>query len=166
MALEARQDDEPPAVLPGAASWTFSLSSVLLIITLIAVCLGVGALDLGWDGGEWGLGIALAVLAAPALLRASVAASRRRAEGQPMSAPEKAGMFLTSLCIVVLIIVSGVAAWAVTCFGLASVSLELAVVGIGAGVLTGLVAMFLMIYWLWPTNKRRTWGRGGGFWRD
>ena len=154
MALEARQDDESPTALPGTASWTFSLSSVLLIVTLIAVCLGVGALDLGWDGGEWGLGIGLAVLATPALLRASVVASRRRAKGQPMSVPEKAGAFLTSLCVVVLIIVSGVAAWAVTCFGLAAVSWELIDIGIGAGVLTGLVAMFVMIYWLWPTKKQ------------
>ncbi|MCO6454564.1 MAG: hypothetical protein J5I93_04530 [Pirellulaceae bacterium] len=94
-----RNDADPPAVtwpMRAEAARTFSLESLMLVVTLVAVCLSVGV----WVPG---LGILLAVLSTPALVRTVVVQLRRKAQGQPLSVGEKLTTFLASLGFVVLI---------------------------------------------------------------
>jgi hypothetical protein len=67
-------------------SLQFSLASLLLMVTLIAVVLG------GYAHSPC-IGIALAILAAPAVLYTAIAARRRQRRGKPMSAAEKVVVF-------------------------------------------------------------------------
>ena len=78
------------------AARTFSLESMLLTMTLVAVCVGVLMLAPG-------IGILLAVLSAPALVRTIGIRIRKKAVGQPLSSGEKLLAFLGSLVVVVTI---------------------------------------------------------------
>jgi hypothetical protein len=106
----------PPPMEP--ARRTFGLSSLMLVIALVAVCLGVYR-------EVPGLGILLAILVTPALVRTSVVATRRKAGGRPMPPLDKVGVFAGTLAAVVVIGVSAIAAFAITCFpiGLAAFSM-------------------------------------------
>src|SRR5688500_3211654 len=83
---------------PGTAP-TFRLSTLLLTITLIAVCLGVGT----WLPG---VGIGLAVLIAPAYVRTALAGLRLRRERKPATIEQKFIIFFASLGIVTAIAVA------------------------------------------------------------
>jgi hypothetical protein len=85
--------EAPTKVLPsaGKAKFQFSLASIMLIITLVAVILGAWRMDPR-------LGIVLAILAIPALIFTCIIASRRRACGQPFSIAKKIGVFAAWLC--------------------------------------------------------------------
>lgn len=88
---------------------TFRLNSLMLTITLIAVCLGVFQISLG-------IGFLLVTLVTPAFLRTVVAATRGRSAGQPLTTDDKLVMFAASFGLVVAIsIASGVAFYA-TCW--------------------------------------------------
>jgi hypothetical protein len=144
----------PPAA---AGPWTFSLSSLMLMMTLIAVCFGLG-------GVNPGLGIGVAILVTPAALRTAVAATRRRREGRGMTIDEKIAAFAASLGVVVAIIVATGAAFYATCwagfFGGAMLSEPFAkgydglFIGLWTGVilggLVGLYVLYRMLRWLWP----------------
>jgi len=105
----------PPTTFVSPAL-TFRISSLLMAIAVIAVCLGVAH-------ENWGLGIVLAVAVAPALLWTIYEATTNKANGRPMAVFEKVGTFLGSLVGVVVIEVSAVIAFVVTCvpMGLATV---------------------------------------------
>ncbi len=72
----------------------FQLSSLLLLVFLIAVCRSIGRLSPR-------LGILASVVAVLALLRTAVAAARWSALGQPTTALLKTAFFLQSVTIVV-----------------------------------------------------------------
>jgi hypothetical protein len=145
---------------PGTAP-TFRLSTLLLTITLIAICLGVGT----WLPG---VGIGLAVLIAPAYVRTALAGLRLRREGKAATIEEKFIVFFASLAIVTAIAVASGVAFYATCwvgfFG-GSLASEAAGVkgydslfhGLAAGVVTGgiagIVALFFAARWLWPYRK-------------
>ena len=75
---------------------TFGLSTLFLFITVIAVCLGVFF-------AAPGLGILLTVIVVPAFIRTSAATSAgEKAAGRPVGVPEKVGLFLGSLGIVLV----------------------------------------------------------------
>ena len=161
-AREGEAPAEPLARTTEPGSWTFSLSSLMLVMTLIAVTLGVGA-------QEPGLGFAFALLVAPAAIRTSVAAARRRRAGTGMGVTEKLWAFAASLGIVLATAVSGGAAFYATCwagfFGGALASEPFVsgydgiVWGLGAGVILGVIVglyvTYRMIRWLWPLNKAK-----------
>lgn len=157
---------EPVGLGPGAPSAptalvppvplqrTFTLSSLFLVMTLIAVCLGVAV-------QVPGLGIPLAILCTPALIRTMLIRSRRRAKGRSMTAGDKVLAFLGSLAVVTTIAVAAGGAFVAVCFslGLASFSISLNgsndwgialmiagwVLGIGIGLTVG----FFLVRWLW-----------------
>lgn len=147
----------PPALVPPVPMQrTFTLSSLFLVMTLIAVCLGV-AVQLP------GLGIPLAILCTPALIRTMLIRARRRAKGRSMTAGEKVLVFLGSLAVVTTIAVAAGGAFVAVCFslGLAGFSVSLGgssstrlgaalfiagwVLGIGLGLTVG----FFLVRWLW-----------------
>jgi len=141
---------------------TFQLSSLLLTVTWIAVCLGVALHSIG-------LGIALAVVGTPAMARTAVAAVRRKAAGRPMDVQEKLAAFAGSLGVVVAIGVAAGGTFFAMCwagfFGGAMLG-EAAgakhyeplgwgiVGGLALGTIAGLIVAFLVIRRLWPQRRR------------
>ncbi|MEX2119906.1 MAG: hypothetical protein WD847_09965 [Pirellulales bacterium] len=152
----------------------------MMLITLIAVCLGVAA-------AAPCLGIALAVVVTPALVRTFMASTRRKAQGQRLTMPEKVLAFWGSLGIVVLAGVAAGVAFFATCWiadGAASAvrgpqiliyddigpvagppsdqleadliaGFSVFFVGIIAAPVVGLIVGGLVLWWLWPTGKRK-----------
>ena len=88
---------------------TFRISSLLMVIAVIAVCLGVVHENLA-------LGIFLAFAVAPALVYTFIVAAKSKARGRPMNVFEKAGTFVASIVGVVVIAGSAFIAFGVTCF--------------------------------------------------
>ena len=93
---------------PQAPPFQFGLSSLLLITTLAAVIMSVSVMVPG-------VGILLAILATPALIRTYVLVRRSRADGKPAPTQEKFVLFITCLGISALIALGTGAAFFVTC---------------------------------------------------
>jgi hypothetical protein len=91
------------------AAYQFSLSSLLLIITLVAVLLGVFRIAPG-------VALALAFLTAPALVKTCIAVARRKARGQRVAPLAKLGIFAGSLGIVIVVVAATIAAFFAVCF--------------------------------------------------
>jgi hypothetical protein len=141
-------------IAPAAAA-RFSLASLMLVVTLAAVLFGVIAM-------RPGIGIALAVLSLPALVRTVGIQVRRREAGAPLAPLDRAMAFLASLAVATVIAVAAGASFVAICFpvGLAAFgtdSAPLAVVGWILGIVAGLVVGFFLARWLWPAT--RTWLR-------
>jgi hypothetical protein len=122
----------------------------MLIIALIAVCLGVAR-------EAPGLGIALGVVSTPALVRTVFAARRRESTGRPMSVGEKFVAFLGSIAVVVTLCAASGAAFVAICFpiGLASFSTSRGggggvAIAFTLGIVAGLVVIFFLARRLWP----------------
>ncbi len=77
----------------------FSISTLLLMMTLAAVVLSVFQV-------EPGVTVLLVLLAAPALLRTWDVTLRRQLQGQALSPRQKIALFLSSLVLVVAIIIA------------------------------------------------------------
>jgi hypothetical protein len=93
-----------------ASQSTFGLSTLFLVITVIAVCLGVFV-------AAPGLGILLAVIAVPAFVRTSAATSaQEQSAGRPVDVPDKVGLFLGSIGIMLLIGLAGFGAFFAACW--------------------------------------------------
>ncbi len=97
----------PPDSVSPALS--FKISSLLMVIAVIAVCLGVAHENLI-------LGIIQAVAVAPALAYTVIVAARNKARGRPMAIIDKVHTFLLAIVAVVVIAVSAIIAFVVTCF--------------------------------------------------
>ena len=141
--LPCSSDTSPPR--PQAPPFQFGLSSLLLITTLAAVIMSVGVMVPG-------IGIALAVISTPALIRTYVLVRRSRADGKPASTQEKFVFFVTCLGIAALIaLVTGVAFF-VTCLvgfvvsgsGLGSLDTGFTV-GMILGTIAGLIVVILLM---------------------
>ena len=135
---------------------TFGLSSLMLVIALAAVCFGV-------IREVPGLGIPLAVVATPALVRTFGVVGRRRAKGQTMTTLEQLGAFLGSVSVVATIGVASGAAFFGTCwigfFGGAAVSSPWArgYDPIGWGLVTGILLGTLIASFVAYRVFRRLW---------
>jgi hypothetical protein len=104
----------------------FSLETLMLVITLVAVCLGmIMALP--------GLGIVVAIVAAPALVRTLVAGYQERKAGTPMTLGEKLLTFAASTGVAVAVLVTGGTAFAAACVGSCFVALGVSQSGSGTG---------------------------------
>jgi hypothetical protein len=88
----------------------FSIATILLITTLIAVCLGVFRLSPGF-------GIAVVAFAVPALVRAVVAGAKSKSGGRRLSIGDKLQMFAASLGLMVLVGIAGFVAFQIACWG-------------------------------------------------
>ena len=94
----------------------FSLETLMLVITLIAVCLGmIMALP--------GLGIVVAIVAAPALVRTLMAGYQERKAGAPLTLGEKLLTFAASTGVTLAVLVTGGTAFAAACVGSCFVAL-------------------------------------------
>jgi hypothetical protein len=124
----------------------------MLVITLVAVCLGVTM-------AAPGLGVLLMVLAAPALVRTMVVGFKQKQVGARLTTAEKVASFCVSLAVMVMIGVAAVAAFEIACWG--SCALVAAIAGEGESALwTGLIAGGIAgvgaIGWLlWITRPRK-----------
>lgn len=90
---ESASSERPREPAPGR--WTFSLESVFLVITLIAVCLG--ALS-----QYPSLGIPMAIFALPALVRTTLVVQRRQGS-RAVPAGTKISLFLGSFVVTAII---------------------------------------------------------------
>jgi hypothetical protein len=111
--LGARDPYSPPAeiaLVPGSGAAQFSLATILLVTTLVAVCLGVFRISPGF-------GVIVVVLATPALVRTIVAGTREKQRGHRLSVAEKIGTFVASFGVMILACVAGIAAFLAACFG-------------------------------------------------
>jgi hypothetical protein len=100
----------PPRPIGRAQPLQFSIETLLLVTTLVAVCLGLSL-------SAPGLGIPLAIIAGPALVRTLIAGHRERAAGHKLSMGEKVLTFLASTGIMVAVVAAGCAAFFATCTG-------------------------------------------------
>ena len=151
----ARNDSRPSA----AASQQFSLATILLVITLIAVCLGVLRISPGF-------GIAVLVFAVPALIRTVVVGAQVKSVGQRLSIGEKLTAFAASLGIMILVGIAGVVAFQIACWGTCGVIMltadaagasspneSILYISVAIGSLAAL-AVGLWIMWLTRPRKR------------
>lgn len=163
----AMTGSEAPFAAPSAAHHAylqFSLASLMLTITLCAVLFGAAAVLPG-------LGIVLAILAAPAFIHTAVTAVRRRERGRQMDAMQKTVFFCGSLGAVVVTLVAAGIAFFATCFGGffagAAVGEKMGakgydpigwglVTGIALGILAGLVVLVLLIRLFVKIYRRRS----------
>jgi hypothetical protein len=134
----------PPRPLTEHSASQFSLASLFLIMTLVAVCLGVFLLSPG-------LGVLLVFVMTPALIRTVMAASYQKQAGTALSAADKIGVFLMSVFIMGAIGVAACVAFMATCLlGVAvteggGASLEATLL---VGLISGLVGAIPLAAWL------------------
>jgi hypothetical protein len=113
----------PPPIIPAweqarrkANPLQFSLESLMLVITLVAVCLGmIVAIP--------GLGVLVSIVAAPALIRTLVAGFQQRSAGTQMTLGEKALTFVASTGVTLAVLAAGGTAFASACFASCLVAL-------------------------------------------
>src|SRR5438552_2973771 len=101
-----------PRPIGNHASLQFSLASLFLVITLVAVCLGVSLLAPG-------LGVLLSVMALPALIRTVIDVAQHKRGGTALGVIGKAWSFVVSLIVVVAAaLAAGVAFFTVCSMGI------------------------------------------------
>jgi hypothetical protein len=134
---------------------TFSLSTMFLWTTLVAVVMGVA-------GVAPGLAILLAILSLPAALRTIGMVGRRtRQSGRSPTVGEKVELFAASLGIVFVIFIGAAAAFTATCFplGLAGFAANgenmsgAFIIAILVGIVAGAIAAYFLIRALWRTGN-------------
>lgn len=131
----------------------FGLSTLLLVVTILCICLGLIAIAPG-------LIVPLVAIVVPALIRTAVSS---RLSGGPVSAGDKIAAFSASLGIVVLIWIAGLVAFGTACtlivLGAATQNFSqdvvglLVLLGIGAG-LGSFALMIWLLYKSWPRNNK------------
>jgi len=98
---------------------SFTLGSLFLAITLIAICLGIIAMAPG-------LGIVLAIISLPAFVRTGLVVQRRAALGKSVTPAQKVwwflGSLLTSTVVAVVVLVASVGTFCAVCLGLVAVT--------------------------------------------
>jgi len=138
---------------------TFRISSLLMVIAVIAVCLGVAHENLV-------LGIILVVAVTPALVYTIIVAAKSKARGRPMDVFEKVWSFLAALAGVVVIAVSAVIAFCMTCVPIGFATLPAGrllrpgpdtdfIIALVAGGTAGVAAAAYMTYYLLTRKGRR-----------
>ncbi|HET6880404.1 MAG TPA: hypothetical protein VFI31_09630 [Pirellulales bacterium] len=130
---------------------TFSLTSLFMVTTLVAVGAGVFA-------AAPGLGIAFAIVATPALIRTIVVTSKRKAQGVVQTPGKKIAAFLASIGIMLLVVVSiGIAlltACLTACAGLAVGGDKGIVPGMYVGGAAGLVLTGCLMWLIWRWQRK------------
>ena len=124
---------ESPPVVPDferrrrANPTQFSLESLMLVVTLVAVCLGmIMALP--------GLGILISIVAAPALVRTLITGYQEKAAGGHLTLAEKVMAFVASTGVTLAVLLTGFAAFGAACFGSCLVMVGMEGTGVNRGV--------------------------------
>ena len=100
---------EVPPGLPVGSRPRFTLNSLMLLVTLVAVCFGVFRVAPG-------LAILLLIVVAPALFRTFVSGARRKQRGEQVSIGDKVLAFAGSLGIMLLIAMAAGVSFFTTCW--------------------------------------------------
>lgn len=145
----------PPLPQPTRGPWTYSLSTLFLIVTLAGVCFGLIA-------AAPGLGIPVAVLIAPAFIRTLVITAQRRAHGDKPTAEEKVGGFFASLAIVLAIVLAAGAAFFAACSVVCLTTVNsrrmsdgtMVALALGAGAIVALPVGIWILVRTWPKRRR------------
>lgn len=135
----------------------FSIATILLVTTLIAVCLGVFRYSPG-------LGIVLIIFAAPALVRTVYVGRREKRHGQRMTIGGKVGHFFLSLAIMYAVWTAAAMAFFITCAGSLGVAAlansassqaggSVMVIGLIASLVLSLVVAVVILRATWPKGK-------------
>ena len=132
-------------------NYQFSLASLLLILTLVAVALGALFVMPG-------VGTLLIVMSVPALVRTFVAGRRRRESGQPPTVGAKILDFFVSVAVIWMVAIAAQIAFVAACtatglpaaglFGLKDSAIY---IGLGAGLAA---AAFVATWLLWLTRPK------------
>jgi hypothetical protein len=158
--------DAPPKAIPAtvideriaaANPSQFSIETLLLVTTLVAVLLGLYQYSPG-------LAVMLIVFSVPALVRTIVVGRREKSRGQRVGAGGKIGHFFLSLVIMYAVWVAASTAFFIaaigTCFAAiaASNASEQLAMGVGIGglivsALCGLVVAVLLLRVTWPKKS-------------
>lgn len=143
---------QPPRLEPPAGPFQYGLSSLFLITTLGAILCSIFVMAPG-------LGIAVAILATPALIWTIVAAERRGRHGEPMSAGRKTATFVLVLLSIfggiVLVIGAFLMAMFATCMMADGSHLAGPDAALGLSlVLGGIAALFVGIGYIWVIRHR------------
>lgn len=136
----------PPAEAmetPPGAALSFSLNSLMLVVTLIACCLGLGAVAPGWAAF-------VGILAVPAFVRTLGFTSLRRRHNQPATPTEKVVNFVVSLGLMLGIIL-------VTSIVVFTVAYGFVVVGIGIALYFHLPILLHALAFLFSTAIGISW---------
>ena len=138
------------ALLPHqpAATQSFSLSTLFLVITLIGVWLGVAA-------AAPGIGVLLLVAVLPAAVRTFAATGRSKQFGDRPTVGDKLGAFAVSMGIVLLVCVAAFIAFNVACWSLCGLAVvtqseALIVVSIGGGIVAAVACAGWLLWKTWP----------------
>jgi hypothetical protein len=107
--LDLKQKAYLPAAKSG--SFQFGISSLLLLITLVAIICSVIKMNPG-------IGIVVAGLSIPALVWTIIVAIRRGQSGRPMSVAGKAGVFVLAMLLFLGIVVAVVGAFLIALFAI------------------------------------------------
>ena len=131
----------------------FRISSLLMVIAVIAVCMGVAHENVFF-------GILLAVAVAPALGYTFIVAARRKAKERPMAVFEKVSTFLAAIVGVVMIAVSAVVSFFVTCIPVGYATVGAAedsglIIALVIGGTAAVAAAAYMTYYLLHRKGRR-----------
>ena len=141
-----------PPLLDEPTRSTFSMATLLGVVTVVTICLGIGV----WYPP---LGIGLGVLCAPAFIRTGIAMQRRYKQGEATSVGARATFFLGSLGLMTgLALATGVTFYATCWAGFAAGSSVTAaagvqnygplVYGLMTGIAVGILAGLAMSIWL------------------
>lgn len=124
--------DESVPHIHERTKFQFTLASIMLLVTFTAVLMSIYTMAPG-------LGIALMILSAPALVRTIVVAMRKGSRGQPLSFGEKAGIFLAWIGVGLVVIVSAGIGFFISCLvGLPGGGMVPVVLGIIGAIITAI----------------------------
>ncbi len=134
--------------LPSHAGFSFSLATVMLVMTLLAIGCGLLA-------AAPGLGVPFCILLAPVLLRTSLVLRRRREQGEHVPLGQKFALVGVSLVVATVIAtitcVASVGTFCGICLGLYSVGGD--AVAWPATIVAGLAAVFATVTTLVASTK-------------
>jgi hypothetical protein len=141
----------PPRPTGENAGAQFSLASLFLVMTLVAVCLGVFMLAPG-------LGILFAIVATPALVRTTFTASYYKQAGAPLSPAWRIRAFVVSLFIMLAVGVTTFVTFQGVCWTGALLTQGRnpwpnVIVGVIVGLLVAIPVMIWMLVWSWPSKE-------------
>jgi hypothetical protein len=150
-----QQQRAPAAGYESRVAWQFRLSSMFLWMILLAAVLAVCRMNIG-------LGILLALLSVPALVRTSRVAVERTVAGGQLSPGDKTRLFLMTLGVMIVVATAAGSAFFAVCAAASlagyGVGLDAAGFGIAFGVPLGIIAAigaaWLITWRLWSRSRK------------
>ena len=113
------QPDKRADINEASVGYQFSVSTMLLVTTLVAVCVALFA-------AAPGLGILLSIIAVPPFIRTLMLVRRRKVKGQEVSPAAKVGLYLGSLGVTLVItyvtLFASILTFCLSCVGIFAVS--------------------------------------------